>query len=460
MPTLAQYRLECRRLLHDSTGRYWSNDELDDYINDARLRVTSDTGCLRRLVTAYLTTSREQYPFGSITGAKIVGGGSGYVAPSIVFSGGDPVVPAVATATLTAGVITALTFSEYGQGYESAPTVTIADGSPVAVASLTVDTSGVGYWSQPTLVFSGGGGTGASGEVTLSAFAIIGTFSLGSGYAQGDILTLSGGVFTRAATLLVLAVNFSGGVQIAEVVDGGEYTVLPGTPVTQLGIHATQNVSVDGGSGSGAKFYVVWALEKAYVSDPGSGYATAPAVAVTGGDPLPTAGTVSAQLGAGGTGASILVTVIPQPTLDVMNITPIWGNQRVPLNYMPWTEFNAKLRTFLPNPQLPRYWSRYGSSSGQSSVAFLGPVPDQGYTTEFDTAVLCAPLASDDEVDVLQYPYSAPVAYYACWKAKMKQQAYTEGEIFLTDYRRKVLEAQASIQMRRIPNPYGGYTGA
>ncbi len=31
-------------------------------------------------------------------------------------------------------------------------------------------------------------------------------------------------------------------------------------------------------------------------------------------------------------------------TLDVLNINLYWGNTRVPMRYMPWTQFNAELR--------------------------------------------------------------------------------------------------------------------
>lgn len=286
--TLATYRLECRRLLHDASAKFWSNSELNDYINDARDRVASDTGCLRRLVTAYLSEGLEQYPIGGVTGFDLTDGGSGF-----------------------------------------------ADGTYA-------------------LGISGGGGTGATATYTC----------------------------------------------------------------------------VDG------------AVDSIAITDTGSDYTSAPTITFPSG---------------GGSSAAATAGIIPADTLDIMNITPIWGNQRIPLRYMPFTEFNAKLRTWIVNQQTPCVWSRYGTSGG---TAFVQPIPDQTYTTEFDTTILPDDLADDSTVDTLQYPFTSPVAYYACWKAKYKQQAYQEGEIFLTDYKRKILEAQASVQMRRIPNPYYGYTGA
>lgn len=288
--TLATYRLECRRLLHDSTGKFWSNSELNDYVNAGRDRCASDTGCLRRLVTAYLSQGIEQYPIGGVTGFNLTAAGSGYA--NGTYALGITVSPGGATAT---------------------GTYTVAGG---VVTSMALTYTGLYYETAPTITFPLGGGSGAAA----------------------------------------------------------------------------------------------------------------------------TAG------------------IIPDQTLDIMNITPIWGNQRIPLRYMPFTEFNAKLRTWIVNEQTPVVWSRYGTAG---SAAFVQPIPDQTYTTEFDTAITPDDLTDDVTIDrQMKYPYSSPVAYYACWKAKQKQQAYEEGEVFLTDYKRKILEAQASVQMRRIPNPYYGYSGA
>lgn len=288
--TLASYRLECRRLLHDATGKFWTNAELNDYVNDGRLRTAAFTGTVRRLFTVYLSANLEQYPIGGVTGGNVTAGGSGYT---------------VVTINIT------------------------------------------------------GDGTGAS------AIGILG---------------------------------------------GGK-------------------------------------LQSIQVQDPGTGYTTATFTATGDG----TGAVIAAP-------TSIAPNCIPTPTIDIMNITPLWGNQRIPLRYMPWTEFNARLRSWVVNPQTPVVWSRYGTSGG---TAFLGPIPDQTYQTEFDTAWGTDDLVSDSDIDTqLVYPYSSPVAYYACWKAKFQQQAFGDADTFMNVFKQKIVEAHAAVQMRRIPNPYNGYSGA
>ena len=77
----------------------------------------------------------------------------------------------------------------------------------------------------------------ASDHVSAAAISAGGT-----GYTAGDILTVSGGTFTHAATIEVLTVS-SGAVATAQVINGGAYTVDPTNPA-----------STTGGTGTGATF--------------------------------------------------------------------------------------------------------------------------------------------------------------------------------------------------------------
>ena len=137
-------------------------------------------------------------------------------------------------------------------------------------------------------------------------------------------------------------------------------------------------------------------------------------------------------------------------TLDVINLNIYWGNTRYPLLYKPWTQFNAELR----------YWQNYVgqpvcfSIYGQQTI-YLSPIPDQVYTLEIDTTLLPQPLVNlSDTETALNDPYTTPVAYYACYKAKYKEQSFGEAEIFKQQYDKHVQAALASTFTRRMPNPY------
>lgn len=57
------YNARTRRLLSDPQAQYWSDTEINDDINQARVRVCNDTKCLRQLITNIeLQANQELYP--------------------------------------------------------------------------------------------------------------------------------------------------------------------------------------------------------------------------------------------------------------------------------------------------------------------------------------------------------------------------------------------------------------
>ena len=141
-------------------------------------------------------------------------------------------------------------------------------------------------------------------------------------------------------------------------------------------------------------------------------------------------------------------------TLDILNVNIYWGNSRIPLRYLPWSNFNAQLR----------YWQNYVgrpicfSVYGQQQI-YIGPVPDQSYAVEIDSTILPTPLSlnTPNAVDPIQDPYTTPVAFYAAYKAKYKEQSYGEAEIYKQEYVKHVQAVLNSVYTRRIPDPYTSF---
>lgn len=104
----------------------------------------------------------------------------------------------------------------------------------------------------------------------------------GSGYAVGNVLTMSGGTFATAAQVTVREVTSSGGIVWAEVTQAGSYSVLPANPV-----------SFTGGSGTLFTYNVNWGASAAIATHAaeeilsmtagGSGYAVGQVLTQTGG---------------------------------------------------------------------------------------------------------------------------------------------------------------------------------
>ena len=136
-------------------------------------------------------------------------------------------------------------------------------------------------------------------------------------------------------------------------------------------------------------------------------------------------------------------------TVDILNINLYWGNSRIPMRYLPWSDFTSQLR----------YWQNYigrpicFSVYGQQQI-YIAPVPDQLYYIELDTVILPQPLTTLSQVDTILDPWSTAVQYYAAYKAKFYEQSYGEAEIFQQQYNKKVLNVLNSTYTRRIPNPY------
>jgi hypothetical protein len=144
MSNITSYILATRRLLHDATGQFYTDSELTDYINDARLRVVRDTGCLRTLVQSYITQGVESYTYGSLTGVSIISGGSGYTSPTLTFTNASGTGSGAAVSlTATSGVITGASITSVGSGYTATPSFTVTGGvgvgASVGVGVLTVN---------------------------------------------------------------------------------------------------------------------------------------------------------------------------------------------------------------------------------------------------------------------------------------------------------------------------------
>lgn len=126
------YVTDLRRLLHDSSDRFWTAQEKTDYINRGRSRVVRDTGCNRVLTTGYVSSGVEVFNFGGVTGVGALVPGTGYSASfAVTFTGGGG-TGAAGTATAVAGKITSVAITNQGSGYTSAPTPVFTAGGGAA----------------------------------------------------------------------------------------------------------------------------------------------------------------------------------------------------------------------------------------------------------------------------------------------------------------------------------------
>jgi hypothetical protein len=135
--------------------------------------------------------------------------------------------------------------------------------------------------------------------------------------------------------------------------------------------------------------------------------------------------------------------------VDVMGISLYWGNTRFKLNYMSFSEFDAYVRAWQLYQTRPVIFTRMGALN-----IYVGPVPDQAYITDWDVAVLPTPMVNSIDLESIPAPFTDPVQYWAAFRAKYKEQAFGEADMFEKRYAREGLRAARSFMTRVLPNPY------
>lgn len=272
------------------------------YVNSdgVNYRIANQTGCV---VGALLTNAGSAYTSaptvtdnggGSTVYQAILGpvvatsvtvttGGRNYTYPPIVMisAPGAPGVQATGYATISAGVVTAVTITDQGAGYSSVPTISLLNdprdttgtgaaatctttGSGTVGAVVVTDHGGVITSSSvlPTLTFAGGGGTGAAATAIvctcITGFVVSVT---GSGYSGTVEISALGGfpsttpAYTnpKVQSQLVRARKASilsalSGTQIsssgATYLDGGIYAGYSPTPIIYGSVIGAGTLSV------------------------------------------------------------------------------------------------------------------------------------------------------------------------------------------------------------------------
>ena len=137
--------------------------------------------------------------------------------------------------------------------------------------------------------------------------------------------------------------------------------------------------------------------------------------------------------------------------LDILNINLYWGNTRIPLDYLSWSDFNSRLRFWQNYIGRPLAFSIYGQQQ-----IYIGPVPDQVYQVEIDCVVLpnALSLNTPNTTDSINDPYSSCVQFYAAYLAKYYEQSYGESEIYKQEYLKHINSVINSVYTRRIPSVY------
>lgn len=135
--------------------------------------------------------------------------------------------------------------------------------------------------------------------------------------------------------------------------------------------------------------------------------------------------------------------------VDTIGITIYWGNERRKLGYLAFTKFDALYRRYQLFFGQPECFTKQGAN-----VIFVAPVPDQNYVSDWDVAVVPNALVNDSTIEQIPVPFQEPVQYYAAYKAKFKEQAQGEAQLFLRQYLQILQWCARSFNTYRVPSAY------
>ena len=144
MNTLGSYITQIQTLVNDTSGTIFTQTQMINFVNAARMRVSLDTHCIRFLYTN-LTTVNQQETYlynGSIGGVNVLTQGSNYTAPVVSISGGGG-TGATAAAIVLNGNIIQIVMTNWGSGYTSQPTVNITDVNGTGATASAINLLGV-----------------------------------------------------------------------------------------------------------------------------------------------------------------------------------------------------------------------------------------------------------------------------------------------------------------------------
>jgi hypothetical protein len=144
-----------------------------------------------------------------------------------------------------------------------------------------------------------------------------------------------------------------------------------------------------------------------------------------------------------------LLTSVSGQVVDIMGITIYWGTQRIKLGTGSFTQVDAQLRQWANFYSRPVAYAKVGAN-----LVYLAPSPDQAYISDWDAAVIPNALTSDSTPEQLPVPFQESVQYYAAYKAKFKEQALGEANIFLKAFIQNLAWCSRAFNQRTIPNPY------
>jgi hypothetical protein len=112
---------------------------------------------------------------------------------------------------------------------------------------------------------------------------------------------------------------------------------------------------------------------------------------------------------------------------NVRMITNLVGAVTTMLTPRPWPWFNYyNIATVAVFDAAPTIWAQLGE--GVAGTIYLSPIPNAVYSLSLDATLDVSALATDSDLDLIPYPWSDAVRYYAAYLALAAERGKSEQE--------------------------------
>ena len=110
------------------------------------------------------------------------------------------------------------------------------------------------------------------------------------------------------------------------------------------------------------------------------------------------------------------------------------------------------LGTPVPCSGIPKQYSQF--AQGELGSLYFAPVPNAAYTAECDCVVVPSALVDDTTVELLPYPYTEAVPFYAAYLAFLSAQRQADAERMWKEYQKFAGRGRALSNGSVLPQQY------
>lgn len=122
-----------------------------------------------------------------------------------------------------------------------------------------------------------------------------------------------------------------------------------------------------------------------------------------------------------------------------------------------WSDFQARFRiygrTFYGVLSEPGWYSQFGE--GPIASVYIAPIPSQAMPMEVDLICIPQDLITDDDDEIIPYPWSDAVSYWAATLALLQQQRMQDAQVMAQTFNAELPMCASVVCPRMIQNVYG-----